>query len=245
MLKLKVFKDYDEMCAYTAEELMAAISKKPDLVLGLPTGSTPLGVYSNLVNSYKSGKVDFSRVTTFNLDEYYPIDKNDPQSYYYFMFNNLFSHINVKKENIHIPDGSAKDSDFEVENYEKMIEEAGGIDIQLLGSGINGHIGFNEPAESLNLKTHKVTLTQSTIEANSRFFNDISEVPKFALTMGVGTIFKARRVIILINGEKKAPVLDAMLSGTVSTNVPATLLALHPDTTVVTDEATMAKTKKG
>jgi glucosamine-6-phosphate deaminase len=228
------------MSVYAAGELRAAVIEKPNLVLGLPTGSTPLGLYKNLVNMYQEGKIDFSGVQTFNLDEYYPIKRSDPQSYYYFMNENLFSHINIEKENIHIPDGSAADTEKEAESYEKMIEAAGGIDIQVLGSGVNGHIGFNEPAGRLSVNTHRVELTENTIEVNSRFFEDISQVPRHALTMGVGTIFRARRILILINGENKAEILKEMFGGTITTDVPATLLALHPDTTVITDEATAA-----
>ena len=240
ILKLVVCKNYDEMSSYAAGQLKDSAAKKPNLILGLATGSTPLGLYKNLINMYRNKEMDFSEVRTFNLDEYFPIDREDPQSYYYFMNQNLFSHINIRKENVHIPDGSAADAEKEVEKYEKMIEEAGGIDVQILGSGVNGHIGFNEPDERLSLKTYKVELTEDTIEANSRFFEDASQVPRHALTMGVGTIFKARKIFILINGEKKVRILDEMFGGSITTNVPATLLALHPDITVITDEATMA-----
>lgn len=242
-MKPVICKSYEEMSAYAAKELAAAIKAKPQFVLGLATGSTPVGMYKELVAMNKSGEVDFSGVTTFNLDEYYPIKRDNSQSYYTFMYENLFSHINIDHKNVHLPNGEAEDPEAEGAHYDAMIREAGGVDIQILGSGVNGHIGFNEPDTSLITGTHKTALTQNTIEVNSRFFNDISEVPTHALTMGMKTIFEARRIIILLNGDNKAPILDAMFSGRITTQIPATFLALHKDVTVVTDEATAAKTE--
>ena len=242
-MKPVICKNYEEMSAYAAKEIAAAISAKPNFVLGLPTGSTPVGMYKELVAMNKSGKVDFSAVTTFNLDEYYPIKRDNSQSYYTFMYENLFSHININHDNVNIPNGEAEDPDAEGAAYDAKIKACGGVDLQILGSGVNGHIGFNEPDSSLVLGTHKTSLTQNTIEVNSRFFNDISEVPTHALTMGIKTIFDAKRIIILLNGDNKAHVLDTMFSGTITTACPASLLALHANVTVVTDEATASKTK--
>lgn len=236
-MKLIVCKNYDEMSAAAAKELAAEIKAKPDLVLGLPTGSTPVGMYKKLIEMNKNGEVDFARVTTFNLDEYYPIKKEDNQSYHYFMYDNLFSHINIDHKNVHIPNGEAQDVEAFCAQYEKMILDAGGLDIQVLGAGVNGHIGFNEPASELVLDTHKTDLTANTIEVNSRFFDKLEDVPTKAVTMGVGTIMKAKKIITLISGSAKAPVIDAMFGGTVTTEIPATLLALHQDAVIIADEA--------
>ena len=243
-MKVIVCKDYEEMSAVAAKEVAANIAAKPDFVLGLPTGSTPVGMYKNLVAMNKAGEVDFSKVTTFNLDEYYQIEKEDEQSYHYFMYENLFSHINIDRANVHIPDGQSADTDKSCQAYEDAIKNAGGIDLQVLGAGVNGHIGFNEPEDALSLITHKTSLTKNTIEVNSRFFDDISKVPTHAVTMGIKTILDARKILILINGENKAPVIDAMMSGKITTACPASLLQLHKDVILITDEATMAKTGK-
>ncbi|MBQ7717872.1 MAG: glucosamine-6-phosphate deaminase [Clostridia bacterium] len=243
-MQLIICKDYEEISKRAASEVAAAIAAKPDCVLGLPTGSTPVGMYKNLVSMNKTGEVDFSSVTTFNLDEYYPIEKDDSQSYYTFMYDNLFSHININTSNVHIPSGQSEDTEKFCFEYEEAIREAGGIDLQVLGAGVNGHIGFNEPDDALSLCTHKTALTKNTIEVNSRFFDDISKVPTHAVTMGIKTILDARKIIILISGESKAPVIDAMLSGKITTRCPATLLQLHKDVILITDVATMAKTEK-
>ena len=234
-MKKIVCKDYDEMSLTAAREIAQFIINKPDCVLGLPTGCTPIGTYRMLVDMYSQGQVDFSGVKTFNLDEYYPIDKNNKNSYYYFMQENLFKHVNIKPENIHIPDGSTSDCKAECENYDKMIEESGGIDLQVLGVGRNGHIGFNEPDKELICKTHMVELTPDTIEVNSKLFDDETQMPRHALTMGMESIMKARKIILLISGESKADILDAIFSGKITTQIPATFLQLHPDVTVITD----------
>lgn len=235
-MKLYVCKNYDEMSAKAADVVASVITLKPDCVLGLATGSTPVGMYKRLAEMNKEGKLDFSEVKTYNLDEYYPIKASDSQSYRYFMDKNLFDNINIDKANTHVLNGEAADTDAECAAYDKAIEAAGGIDIQVLGIGNNGHIGFNEPAEKLVSATHVQALTENTIEANSRFFNSADEVPKHALTMGMAPIMKAKRIIILISGKGKHAALREMLSGAITTQNPATVLNLHSDVTVVCDE---------
>ena len=236
-MKLIIKKDYDELSKIAAEIILAEINKKPDMVLGLATGSTPIGTYKKLIDYYNEGKVDFSKVTTFNLDEYYGLLPQNSQSYHYFMHKNLFSHINIKPENIHIPNGQAKDADEYVKEYDKTIENAGGIDLQILGIGANGHIAFNEPADELFVGTHLTGLTQSTIEANSRFFNSIDEVPKKAITMGIGSIIKAKKILLLANGKSKAKIIAQLLNNdTITTRIPASVLLLHNDTTLIIDK---------
>lgn len=214
----------------------AQISRKKNTVLGLPTGQTPLGMYQELVKRFRKGEIDFSQVITFNLDEYYGLSPKHPQSYNYYMWQTFFNNINIKKENVFIPDGVTKDVQKECRYYESLIEKKGGIDLQFLGIGDNGHIGFNEPATALDSKTHLVNLSQATIEANSRFFNDIEEVPRKALTMGMGTIMKAKQIILLASGMKKAPAIAKTINGKVNTEVPASLLQLHRDVTIIVDK---------
>ncbi|MDR1695256.1 MAG: glucosamine-6-phosphate deaminase [Endomicrobium sp.] len=232
-----ICKNYDEASLLGAAILAKQISKNPKSVLGLATGSTPVGMYRRLVEMHKKTGLDFSGVKTFNLDEYYPIKKSNDQSYDFFMRDNLFSHINIKPENIHLPDGESANPEEECLSYERKISEAGGIDIQVLGIGVNGHIGFNEPENELKLATHLTGLTRSTIETNSRFFKNIEDVPERALTMGMGTIMKARAVLLLITGESKAIIVKKLFAGSVTAGVPATFLHLHPDVTVILDEA--------
>lgn len=214
----------------------AQISRKKNTVLGLPTGQTPLGMYQELIKRFRKGEIDFSQVITFNLDEYYGLSPEHPQSYNYYMWQTFFNNINIKKENVFIPDGVTKDVQKECRYYESLIEKKGGIDLQFLGIGDNGHIGFNEPATALNSKTHLVNLSQATIEANSRFFNDIEDVPRKALTMGMGTIMKAKQIILLASGMKKAPAIAKTINGKVNTEVPASLLQLHRDVTIIVDK---------
>lgn len=214
----------------------AQISRKKNTVLGLPTGQTPLGMYQELLKRFRKGEIDFSQVITFNLDEYYGLSPEHPQSYNYYMWQTFFNNINIKKENVFIPDGVTKDVQKECRYYESLIEKKGGIDLQFLGIGDNGHIGFNEPATALNSKTHLVNLSQATIEANSRFFNDIEDVPRKALTMGMGTIMKAKQIILLASGMKKAPAIAKTINGKVNTEVPASLLQLHRDVTIIVDK---------
>ena len=227
------YKTYDEMSRAAAELVIAAIKKKPDLVLGLPTGSTPIGLYDALAASYKAGLVDFSSVKTFNLDEYAGLEPGHPQSYRYFMNKHLFSRVNIKPANTYVPDGVAADLDASARKYDALIERNGGIDLFVVGIGQNGHIGFNEPAVSMPAGTHVVTLTQNTIEANSRLFDNISQVPKQAVTQGMATILKAKKILLLSSGEAKRAALDKMFSGNITLDCPATLLNLHGDVTIL------------
>lgn len=228
--------NYEEISKEASKIVAGQIFVKPDSILGLATGSTPVGMYTNLIKMYKSGEIDFSEVKTFNLDEYYPISQDNDQSYYYFMQENLFKGINVKPENIHIPNGSVKDYEAECKNYDKMIEEAGYVDLQILGIGQNGHIGFNEPDETLIAGTHLTSLTESTINANSRFFEKIEDVPTSALTMGIATILKAKKILLLASGKSKHDVVKALLNDNITTSNPATLLKVHPDVVLICDE---------
>ncbi|MCL2145118.1 MAG: glucosamine-6-phosphate deaminase [Endomicrobia bacterium] len=236
-MKRIICKNYDEVSLLGAEILAKQIHKNPQSILGLATGSTPVGMYKKLVEMHKKNGLDFSQITTFNLDEYYPIKKSSDQSYDFFMRDNLFSHVNIKPENIHLPNGESANPEEECIAYEQMLAESGGVDIQVLGIGVNGHIGFNEPEDELKLATHLTNLTPSTIEANARFFKNIKDVPTKALTMGIGTIMKSKSILLLITGGNKAPVVKKLFSGVVTTDVPASFLHLHPDVTVLLDEA--------
>lgn len=236
MIKVIVCENYEEMSKKSADMILKQVNEKPDSILGLATGSTPVGMYKELVEMNKSGKIDFSKVKTFNLDEYYPIKHTDDQSYYYFMNDNLFSHINIDTANTNIPNGEAEDAEAECERYEKIIEESAGVDIQILGIGQNGHIGFNEPDEKLNTKTHLTGLTEDTIEANSRFFESIDDVPTAAITMGIGTIMKAKKIILLASGKNKLDAVSKLMNDDLDTSCPATMLKLHPDVTLICDK---------
>lgn len=227
--------DYTELSRKAADLIAAEIREKPDCVLGLATGSTPEGTYKQLVADYEAGKLDFSRVRTVNLDEYRGLPGSHPQSYRYFMDTHLFSHININKKNTFIPDGLAPEKE-ECEEYEKRILSLGGIDLQLLGLGRNGHIGFNEPGASFIMETHPVKLTSSTIQANARLFNDPEEVPGRAVTMGIGTIMSAGKILLIVNGEDKAEALRKALYGPVTPSCPASILQDHPALTVIADE---------
>lgn len=236
-LKLCVLNDYDEVSAFAADKLISLVNTKPDCVLGLATGSTPIGMYKEIVAKNKSGKVDFSKVTTFNLDEYYPIKNDDNQSYIYFMKDNLFSHINIDLKRVNIPNGEASDPIEECTEYEKRIESVGGIDFQVLGIGLNGHIGFNEPSDIFVARTQYVTLDESTINANSRFFDSKELVPRHALSMGIKTIMMAKKILLIVTGESKANILKETIMGDITPNVPASVLQLHHDVTIVADTA--------
>jgi glucosamine-6-phosphate deaminase len=229
-------KNYDEVSEVAARIVAAQVTMKPDCILGLPTGSTPLGMYSRLIQMNKENKLDFSKIKTFNLDEYFPISKDNNQSYHYFMFENFFNHININKENVNIPNGETDNPEGECVRYEEAIGAAGGIDLQVLGIGQNGHIGFNEPDDYLESATHITSLTQNTIEANSRFFDSMDDVPKKALTTGMGTILKSRKIIILASGKVKAEAVRSLLSGKITTQNPSTMLNLHSDVTLIADE---------
>lgn len=240
-MKIIKAKDYDEMSRKAANLIAAQIYVKPNCVLGLATGSTPIGTYKELVAKYEVGDLDFSEVTTVNLDEYKGITKENDQSYYYFMNDNLFSHVNINKERTFLPDGTEPDSDKACNAYNEIIHSVGGQDLQLLGLGHNGHIGFNEPAADFPLETHCVDLTESTIKANQRFFASYDDVPKQAYTMGIKTIMQAKKVLVVVSGEDKADIVQKAFFGPVTPEVPASVLQLHPDCIVVADAAALSK----
>ncbi len=227
--------NYKELSQKAAKLVAEQVNGKPNSILGLATGSTPIGLYEELAEMYKNGTIDFKEVSSFNLDEYYPINTDNEQSYRYFMQKNLFSKINIKPENTYIPNGEAEDPSSECRAYDELISKKGDIDLQILGIGQNGHIGFNEPDISLNCDTHMTSLTQNTIEANSRFFASADEVPTHALTMGIASILKSKKIILLANGASKRKVVAALLDKGITTNIPATLLKVHPDVTVICD----------
>ena len=234
-------KDYEEMSRKAAAVLAAQVTVKPDCVLGLATGSTPIGTYDCLAQWCKEGVLDFSKVSTVNLDEYRGLDHENDQSYYYFMHENLFKHVNINMADTNIPNGMEPDSEKECLRYEQVIADLGGIDLQLLGLGHNGHIGFNEPDDTFAKITHCVDLTPSTIEANKRFFASADDVPRQAYTMGIGTIMQARRILLIVSGKDKAQILCDVINGPITPRVPASVLQLHRDVTVIADEAALAK----
>lgn len=235
-MRILVCKDYDEMSQKAAQMILSQITLKPNCVLGLATGSTPIGMYENLVRMYQQGIVDFSEVQTFNLDEYLGLLPTNQQSYHYFMNNHLFNHVNINKNHIHIPNGMADSIDEECQRYDQLIEEAGGIDIQVLGIGNNAHIGFNEPTINFEKGTHIVELDESTREANARFFNHMDEVPKRAITMGTGSIFKSRKIMLLATGANKAQAIYDTVYGKVQPEVPSSILQFHNDIVLILDE---------
>ncbi|QUH18823.1 glucosamine-6-phosphate deaminase [Alkaliphilus sp. B6464] len=235
-MKIYIEENYEQVSKRAALIMASQVVLKPDSVLGLATGSTPIGMYEELIAMYKRGEIDFSNVTTFNLDEYYKLPIENENSYYSFMMNTLFNHINVKKENIHLPNGMTESVEEECKNYEEKIKEAGGIDMQLLGIGGNAHIGFNEPAYKLSVDTDIVDLTQKTIKDNSRFFDNEEDVPKKAISMGIGSIMKAKKIILLASGEGKAEAIRDMTNGYINTKVPASILQAHPDVTLIIDK---------
>lgn len=234
-------KDYEEMSRKAAGIVSAQIIMKPDCVLGLATGSTPVGLYKQLIEWYRNGDLDFSGVRTVNLDEYKGISRENDQSYYYFMHQNLFDHVNIPAGNTHLPDGMEPDSERECRRYEELIQSMGSVDLQLLGIGHNGHIGFNEPADAFDKLVHCVNLTQSTIEANKRFFASAEEVPRQAYTMGIQTIMRSKKILIIANGEGKADIVRDAFFGPITPMVPASVLQLHNDVTLVADEAALSK----
>ena len=236
-MKVIVAKDYAEMSVAAADLVAKQIEDKPSCVLGLATGSTPEGMYAELIKGYEAGKIDFSAVRSVNLDEYYPIQPDNDQSYRYFMNTKLFDHVNIDKANTNVPDGTAKDAQAEGARYDQIIRDLGGIDLQILGIGQNGHIGFNEPDDELIAGTHLADLTEDTIKVNSRFFASVDEVPKQAFSMGIGSIFCARNIVIMASGANKHNAVAKMLEGKITTQCPATLLNLHPNVTLICDEA--------
>ncbi len=242
-MKIIRTKDYRDMSRKAANIISAQMILKDDSVLGLATGSTPIGTYDQLVDWYKKGDLDFSKITTVNLDEYKGLPKENDQSYWYFMNKNLFSRVNIRPDYHFLPDGMNLDSANECERYEKLIDSLGGIDLQLLGLGRNGHIGFNEPCDSFPQDVHVVDLTESTIEANKRFFASADDVPKQAYTMGVGTILRAKMILLVVSGKDKAAALNAVVNGPITPQVPGSVLRLHPNVIIVADEDALSEIK--
>jgi len=238
---VEIVSDYEAMSERAAEIVTHQIRKKPDSVIGFATGSTPLGLYQRLAQNHQARGLDFSKITTFNLDEYVGLPPSHNQSYHYFMWTNLFDHINVDPSKVHIPQGMADDIDDFCQWYERRIEQAGGLDLQILGIGANGHIAFNEPGSSLGSRTRIKTLTEETTQNNARFFDDPDEVPRYAITMGVGTIMAAKTVLLLSSGESKANAIRATLEGPITAMVPATIVQLHQRAYVIIDEAAASK----
>lgn len=229
-------KTYGELSRKAAAVIAAQVISKPNSVLGLATGSSPIGTYENLAKACDNGDLDFSDVTSVNLDEYVGLSTDNDQSYRYFMNKNLFEKINIKMENTNVPNGCAADIEAECKRYDALIEDLGGIDLQLLGIGLDGHIGFNEPCEEFVKGTNRVTLDPSTIEANARFFASIDEVPREAVTMGMQAIMQAKKVLLIANGKNKAEIMEKAFFGPITPKVPASILQLHPDLTVIYSE---------
>ena len=236
-MKLIVVNNYEELSKVAAKEFSKVIKEKENAVLGLATGGTPVGMYKELIRMYEQKELNFSKTTTVNLDEYIGLNPEHNQSYRYFMNNNLFNHINIDKSNTFVPNGLAEDLEAQCKEYDQKIAELGGIDIQLLGVGNNGHIAFNEPNNELSSGTHIISLTDNTIEANARFFDNIDDVPRKAITMGVGGIMKAKKIILIASGESKAEAIKGIFSGKITTANPATMLQMHRDVTIIVDEA--------
>ncbi len=240
-MKIIIEDNYENLSHKAAEVIKEQIGQKPDSVLGLATGGTPIGTYNELVKMYQNGEIDFSEVTAFNLDEYLGIEKKHEQSYHYYMQEKLFNKINIKKENIFIPESKPKNPEEYCKWYENKIKEKGGIDLQLLGIGSNGHIGFNEPGSDFKSKTRVIELAKQTIEDNSRYFNSEKEVPNKAITMGLDTIFKAKKIIILASGEKKKKIVKKIVNLEQTEKIPATILKKHPKTKLIIDKAANTK----
>ena len=243
-MKVIKVKNYEELSRTAATIIAGVILSKPDCILGLATGSSPVGTYDQLTAMYKEGILDFSHVKSVNLDEYVGLDGSNDQSYRYFMNTNLFDHVNIDKNKTYVPNGLEEDSDKACADYNEIIRSVGGIDIQLLGIGGNGHIGFNEPGEAFEKETHCVDLTESTIKANARFFESMDEVPKQAYTMGIKNIMAAKKILLVATGSAKADALYKSLYGPITPNVPASILQLHQDVTVVADEDALSLIKE-
>ena len=235
-MKIIHAKDYNDLSRKAANIISAQVILKPESVLGLATGSSPLGIYRQLIIWYEKGDLDFSQITSVNLDEYKGLSGDNDQSYRYFMNTNLFDHVNIDKTKTYVPNGLEEDSEKACADYNEIIRSVGGIDMQLLGIGGNGHIGFNEPGAAFEKETHCVDLTESTIKANARFFESMDDVPKQAYTMGIKNIMAAKKILLIATGEAKADALYKSLYGPITPNVPASILQLHPDVTVVADE---------
>lgn len=242
-MKIIEVMDYQEMSKKAAEYIIEKVTKQPHIHLGLATGGTPIGTYAQLIDDHQQNGTTYQDVITFNLDEYIGLSENDPNSYRYYMNDHLFDHLDIKKNNTFIPNGSARDIKKECLNYEKLIEKHGGIDLQLLGIGSNGHIGFNEPGTSFQSKTHIVTLAPSTRQANARFFHRPEDVPTHAITMGIATIMKSKEILLLISGEKKKEAFFKLLNGEMTESFPASVLRNHPCVTIIADKAAIGNAK--
>ena len=240
-MKIYMTEDYQTMSRKAANILSAQIILKPNSVLGLATGSTPIGMYKQLVIWYEKGDLDFAQIKTVNLDEYVGLEPTHEQSYRYFMQNNLFDHVNINPANTNVPDGLVADPQAECDWYNQTIRKLGGIDIQVLGMGHNGHIGFNEPGNAFELETHVVDLSERTIQANARFFASADEVPRQAMTMGIKSIMMAKKILMLVSGEDKAEAVWKAFAGPVTPQVPASILQLPPYVTLVGDKAALSK----
>jgi glucosamine-6-phosphate deaminase len=238
-MKLEILKvkDYEEMSKKACSILLEKVNSLENPVLGMATGSTPEGLYQQLIRAYNEGKVSFKHVLTFNLDEYVGIDREDPNSYHYYMKDKLFGHIDLLPENAHLPNGNAADLELECWEYENQIRRADQIDIQVLGLGLNGHIGFNEPGTPFSSRTQVIDLENSTRQANARFFASMNEVPTQAITMGIDTIMESKQILLLVSGKKKADPLARLLNGEVSEDFPASILHRHPNVVIIADEA--------
>ena len=239
-MEIKIFEDAAALGLAAAEIFANQIKAKPDCILGLATGASPVPTYTRLIELYKAGEISFKDVSTFNLDEYCDLPKNDKNSYYTFMHENLFDHVDIKEENVHILNGNAEDTAREAADFDKAMAEAGGVDIQLLGIGNNGHIGFNEPADAFTTGTFKVQLTESTLQANSRYFDE-NPMPHYALTMGVGSIMSAKKIVLIATGAAKAQVIYDTVKGSVTPQVPASILQNHADCILLFDKAAASK----
>lgn len=235
-MDIKIFNNAAEIADAAAQLYKEIIENKPNAVLGLATGATPVPTYQKLIELYNKGKISFKQVTTFNLDEYCDLDKHDKNSYYTFMHENLFNHVDIKEENVNFLDGNAKDCDAESKRYAEAIKAAGGIDLQLLGIGTNGHIAFNEPADKFTDEAFKVTLTQSTIDSNQKYFGDVP-MPKYAMTMGIGSIMRSKKILLIATGESKAKAVKAMVSGEITPQIPCSILNEHKDVIIMLDKA--------
>ncbi|MHB9926564.1 glucosamine-6-phosphate deaminase [Clostridium botulinum] len=240
-MRIIVVDNYEEMSKKAAAMVASQVILKPDSVLGLATGDTPIGMYKEIINIYKNQKMDFSKARTFNLDEYYGLNRENPQSYYYYMMNNLFNHVNIDKNNINIPNGMADNIEIECKEYERKIDKAGGIDLQILGIGVNGHIGFNEPNISFESETHLVNLNEKTIESNSRFFSSKEEVPTKAISVGIKSIIHSKKIILLACGSAKSDAVSKTINGKINPNIPASILQLHRDVVVIVDKEAASK----
>lgn len=239
-MQLKTVENYEEMSRVACSVIIQRIQQLENPVLGLATGSTPEGLYKQMIEQYKQKNVSFESVRTFNLDEYVGLTKENEQSYDFYMKDNLFQHIDIDQANTHLPNGVATDLEKECIDYEARIEQAGGIDVQVLGIGLNGHIGFNEPETNFSSRTHIIDLAPSTRKANARFFEDLAEVPEKAITMGIETIMQSKEILLLVSGEKKAQAVSRMIKGEISEEFPASILQKHPNVTVIGDKAALS-----